>query len=1011
MRRLFAVFVLFSGAAFAADFAPAIEWVKTIAASGSSVVAAAATDGQGNLYIAGSTSATDLPVVNAVQPAPGGSPLVRIQTGSSITEKLYPPGVASFNAIAADPGNPGTLYAAANNLIWTSSDAGSTWKQLGQLTPATSTLTLAVAPGNGSVVYAGTSTGLVKSVDGGMTFFLVDFGLGNVRSGSNYVNGIWIDPNSPQTVFAATGNGLLRSSDAGAHWAVVIAPFVFLSIAFDPFVPGRIYATTGNRIVMSTDDGQSFTTVAALPDHTFINTILADPKHAGVLYGTGYGIAQSTDGGATWTLKSNVQALALAADPASGTLYAAVYGGGILMSSDGFSTLTVIDPLAAPVKQILVSDQYLFAAAEASADVYVLKLDPDGNIKFATYFGGNYNDAATALALGVDGSVYLTGTTSSPDFPVTDGAFQPTFPGGAFQASNFLFKLNPDGSLVWSTLFADGKTTSYAVAVDSSGDPYIARQSGGGLPTTPGVYNTQFQQGSFCTGLIGCFPGPTSAFVTKFNPQGSGLIYSTYVPMDKSKNVVQQATALALDKNGDVYFAGRGNVIEVNPTATDIAAAAPLSGLSIQSIVLDRESNVYATGTAMLFLIGSSPFPATPGAFQSRPEPAISSLPGELPAGGSADAFVIKWSSDLSQIQAATLLGGEVADAGESIALDSVGNVVISGSSDSRAFPLHAPFQTSFAARSGFVAELDSTLSHLLFSTYLGDTRAFDAHATVVDSDGNLLVAGSTLALGGIFVGGDPGQSFTSGGIIVANKIALEPAPALRLDTVQNLASRMAAPLAPGETIVAAGSGFGTDAQIVLDGVPLKALQVSPSSVVAEVPGDAKISGAFVAQVSTGGNLSNTVLLPAAPASPGIYSVDGSGFGQGYILNADGTRNSPENPASTGSAITIYATGVGSYSLAGPYAVTDQVPAVFVDGFYANGIAATVGPVSGIPGDVYQIRVYVPDPSQYADQNPNLLNFKMPPQVRVTLVMGPVNSLNFSNSLSTSQSGLVLNVK
>ncbi|HEV2446009.1 MAG TPA: hypothetical protein VGS58_08810, partial [Candidatus Sulfopaludibacter sp.] len=366
---------------------------------------------------------------------------------------------------------------------------------------------------------------------------------------------------------------------------------------------------------------------------------------------------------------------------------------------------------------------------------------------------------------------------------------------------------------------------------------------------------------------------------------------------------------------------------------------------------------------------------------------------------------------NLSQILAATLLGGEQVDAGESIAFDASGGVIVSGVTDSKAFPTHAPSQTSFSDHSGFVAGLDASLSHLLFSTYLGDTRAFDAHAAVFDGQGNILIAGSTLNAGGLFIGGDPGQSYNIGDLVVANKIALPRAPDARLDSVRNFASRLAAPIAPGEAIVALGAGFGADAQIFVDGVALPTVSAGANSVAAVLPDDAKTSGAFALQVGTGGTRSNVVLVPAAPASPGIYSVDGSGFGPGYILNSDGVMNSAANPAAPGSAITIFATGAGQYSLSGPYAVTAQTPSVFVDGFYANGIASVIGPVAGLPGNVYQIGVYVPDPASLVDRNRNLANFRFPPQVSVKLVLSAVNPYNPDNSEEISQPGLVLNVK
>lgn len=142
------------------------------------------------------------------------------------------------------------------------------------------------------------------------------------------------------------------------------------------------------------------------------------------------------------------------------------------------------------------------------------------------------------------------------------------------------------------------------------------------------------------------------------------------------------------------------------------------------------------------------------------------------------------------------------------------------------------------------------------------------------------------------------------------------------------------------------------------------------------------------------------MLVPFSSAAPGIFSMDGSGLGQGYILDADGTLNSPSNPAREGSEVTIFATGVGPMTFSGPYAVTNSSVAVLIDGFWANGIAAIYGPVPGLPGNVYQVSVYVPQPSLLASANPNLQNFYLPPQVAVTLQIAD----------ATSQAGLSISV-
>ena len=105
--------------------------------------------------------------------------------------------------------------------------------------------------------------------------------------------------------------------------------------------------------------------------------------------------------------------------------------------------------------------------------------------------------------------------------------------------------------------------------------------------------------------------------------------------------------------------------------------------------------------------------------------------------------------------------------------------------------------------------------------------------------------------------------------------------------------------------------------------------------------------------------------------------------------------NSPSNPAATGSAITIFAAGAGQYTVSNGYAVTAQTPAVFIDGFYCNGIAAVIGPVKGLPGNVYQLSVFVPDPATLVNNNPDLKNFKFPAAVDYSTGDGTAEFVEF----------------
>jgi uncharacterized protein (TIGR03437 family) len=990
-----------------ADSSPKLEWVRTFGGSGSNSVVAAATDFAGNLYIAGTTSSLDFPATSAAQRNAGASTLVRINAATNAAEKLYSPSLTAAANFVADPRNPQTLYATSGSSVIESTDAGSTWAFLSQIAPGATATALAAS---GNILYAGTQAqGAFKSSDGGLTWTTINNGIPPAANGNIYQ--LWADPRSPQMLIASTYSGIVRSTNGGAAWTPLASSVVSIAaLTFDPLVPGTLYlagyAAGSQSLYKSTDNGQTFTPLEPLPDLSGPTSLIADPSHAGVLFAASFsGVYQSVDSGLTWVRKAAgliTHATLLAADPNSPALYANLTNYGIVKSTDSFTTTTPIGPPETRLRQILVAGPNVFVWADTSTDVFAVKLDPHGNVVYSTYFGGSAEETATAMAVGPDGSMYVTGTTESIDFPATKGAFATALAAGS-ASSTFLFKLNPDGSPGWATYFADAKSTASSVAVDAAGHPYIGGFTQGNLPTTPGAYQNTFQQTETCTGMIGCFPGPTSAFVTKFDSAGASLIYSTYIPADDHQNTVTDAKALALDASGNTWLASRGNVVELNATGSTLLASTLEPHIDIAALALDSNSNVYAAGSA------SAGFLATPGAFQPAPQPAVPTLPGEI-SGGGGDAFAIKWDGHLAKL-AATLVGGELSDAARSIAIDKAGNAIVCGSTDSKAFPTHAPFQTGFSVRSGFVAGLDSSLSHLLFSTYLGDDRPFEARGVGVDGDGNILLAGSMLNASSLFVGGDPGQSFNVASTAAANKIALPPPPAPRLDSVVNLASNLAGAVAPGETIMAVGSGFGPDAQLLVDGSPLNGLTGTATTLVAVMPESAKTAGAFVMQVPTGGTLSNPVFVAAAAAAPGIYSTDGSGVGQGYILNSDGTLNSPANPAAPGSPITIFTTGVGAFTLDGPYAVTALAPAVYIDGFYANGIAAVIGPVAGLPGDVYRLSVFVPDPAKLADQNPNNVGFKMPPQVGVRLVMGPVTPGSPDHSAMVSQPGIVLNVK
>jgi len=345
---------------------------------------------------------------------------------------------------------------------------------------------------------------------------------------------------------------------------------------------------------------------------------------------------------------------------------------------------------------------------------------------------------------------------------------------------------------------------------------------------------------------------------------------------------------------------------------------------------------------------------------------------------------IVKMDGQLQNTLAATYFGGPYGASLQSLAIDGSGNLLVGGTTAPHGLPTAAPLAFGFGSPgTGFAAQFSGDLSAILFSGYFGDTENFLLQSVAVGANGSLVLGGATA---------DPHVNASPGAVWV-NSVTLAPPQPLRIDSVMNGASRIDDPISGSETIVVRGAGFGSDAQLLIGETVVTPITVSSNEITAVTP--AGLAGdAATVQVKSGGLLSNSVLIPVAVASPGLFSIDRTGKGQGYILNQDGTLNGPDHPAQPGEKITIFATGVGPVSFDQGYAVTANPVSVFVDVFYCLGAAAILGSVDGFPGDVYQLTVYVPTYAQIVAANPDLANFKYPPQVGVVLRIAGGSSQN-----------------
>ncbi len=387
---------------------------------------------------------------------------------------------------------------------------------------------------------------------------------------------------------------------------------------------------------------------------------------------------------------------------------------------------------------VVQGDQVGFAVGDYDPR-YPLVIDPE--LSYSTYLGGATADEAAAdIAVDAAGSAYITGITSSSDFP-TVSPFQATL-----NSDNdaFITKLAPDGrSLVYSTyLGGEGFDEGTGIAVDATGNAYVTGTTGSVNFPTVSAFQPAHSSGF-----------GEEVFVTKLNPAGSALLYSTYLGGTNYDNGYD----IAVDGSGSAYVTGvtfsnnfptanafqatrqgidtNAFVTKLTPAGSALAYSTYLGRLADEGrgIAVDPSGSAYVTGVTL-----ASNFPAI-NAFRAT-------------SGGSYDAFVTKFAATGTTLVYSTYLGGNGEDNGNDIAVDASGAAYVTGTTYSTNFPTASPLQ---ASRKGpadaFVTKFAPTGATLAYSTYLGGTAYGEGEGgyeqgrgIAVDAAGGAYVTGET---------------------------------------------------------------------------------------------------------------------------------------------------------------------------------------------------------------------------------------------------------------------------
>src|SRR5271155_3114017 len=423
------------------------------------------------------------------------------------------------------------------------------------------------------------------------------------------------------------------------------------------------------------------------------------------------------------------------------------------------------------------------------SDFFIAKINPSlggpSSLVYLTFIGGSGTELGGAIAVDASGRAAIAGTSTSVDYPVTDGSTLTSGTNGTAVNDAAVTEIDPTGAtLVYSTLFGgNGNEASVSpggIAMDSAGDIYLAMDTQStNLSIAPtaalGPYSSVYG-GGVSDGFL-------AIFVPVVTSTATHLKYCTYLGVFAGVTV----TGVAVDSLGNAYLAGYtsdptgtlpttngfqqtyggdpfdGFVMKILPSGNgpaDLSYATFLGGSGMDqalaiAVGTELPGTVYVTGTTQ-----SVNFPVTGTTLGN-----IAAYQPSLT--GSANAFLSvigQNGAGMTSLLYSSYLGGAATDIGLSIWYAQTNQIYVSGSTTSANFPAQFNFQPYSGDQDAFVTEVDPTSSgaaSLLFSTPLGGTSAAGVSATAaasgiaVDTKANVYVTGATTA-GDFPVAGNP---------------------------------------------------------------------------------------------------------------------------------------------------------------------------------------------------------------------------------------------------------------
>ncbi|HRS02215.1 MAG TPA: SBBP repeat-containing protein [Bacteroidota bacterium] len=361
-----------------------------------------------------------------------------------------------------------------------------------------------------------------------------------------------------------------------------------------------------------------------------------------------------------------------------------------------------------------------------------LIIDP---LVYSTFLGGENVDWATGIGIDNDLNTYITGSTASIAFPISNGPYQKTLAGNS---DAYITKINSNASAMIFSTFLGGSNDDHCnkIVIDSFGNSYVTGYTySDDFPTTESAWDRTYND-------------TTDIIVAKLNSTGSSLIYSTYLGGMSWDN----GTDIAVDKFGCAYITGYtysknfpitngaletvyndsvdAFISKLNAEGTSLIYSTFLGGRSYDvgyGIYVDSIENVYVSGVT-----GSDNFPTTQGCLKSK--------------NTKRDFFISKINLEDNKLIYSTYLGGESDDYCYAITVDDKGCAYVTGYTLSKNFPVS---EGSFARSStgdydAVITKLNQSGSSIIYSTYLGGSKYEVGSCIAIDEKGDAIIGGWT---------------------------------------------------------------------------------------------------------------------------------------------------------------------------------------------------------------------------------------------------------------------------